>query len=335
MDREAVKLKIKDTSKALFTDRLWSLNLNELSSKKRGFVKFVKLIRITLDTFAENKIGFQCVALSYFCTMALIPLLAVLFAVSGGLGLTDKIQAFLYNVIPTNPEMINTLTEKAGNIITTARSGIVGAVAALTFIWTILWMMFQIERVFNNVWGITKVPRKIYKRFSFYLLALILLPFVIIIFGFGIVVHSRISTWIGIGFGDLKFLPTLLTWLGFFVVTTFTLSAMYKFIPATKVVYRNALIAAVVAGLVFTVFQYLYLETQMFVTNLNGVYGALAAVPLFLMWLNFSWQIIMYGAELSYGIQNVDQYHIPDDITLKDAMARKRRRRRAKDTAVE
>ena len=81
--------------------------------------------------------------------------------------------------------------------------------------------------------------------------------------------------------------------------------------------YRNAFIAALVSGFVFVVFQFLYLKTQIFVTRLNAVYGVLAAIPLFLIWLNYSWQIIIYGAQLCYGIQNVDSYHIPEG-SLKD-----------------
>ena len=79
---------------------------------------------------------------------------------------------------------------------------------------------------------------------------------------------------------------------------------MYKFIPAPKVKYGFALQSALFAALVFVGFQYLYLETQMFVSRLNAVYGVIAAIPLFLIWLNFSWQIVMYGAELTYALQH-------------------------------
>ncbi len=86
-----------------------------------------------------------------------------------------------------------------------------------------------------------------------------------------------------------------------------TLSAMYKFIPATFVEYRYALKAALYAGIAFTLLQYLYLETQVLVTNINAVYGAVAALPLFMMWLRFGWLIILYGAQFSYSFQTVDR----------------------------
>ena len=266
----------------------------------------------TFDKFAENRMGFQCVSLSYFVTLAIVPMLAFIFAISGGLGVEDKVTAFLHEVLPSAFTYTDVLVEKSRNIIEVAKSGPVGVVSALMFLWTIIWLMFQTERIFNNVWGIRKIPRKIYKRFSFYLRVLVLSPFLVLIFSSGIVFYSNMTSLIGLDLGDLKVLPTILGWLGFYTVTALTLSAMYKFIPATKVRYKYALKSALVSAAVFSAFQYLYLETQVFVTRLNGVYGAIAAIPLFLIWMNYSWQIIIYGAELTYGFQNVDTYHIPE-----------------------
>ena len=212
--------------------------------------------------------------------------------------------------------MLNMVEEKAVNLIDIAKNGWVGVIAALSFLWTILWMMFQVERVFNNVWGIRKIPRKIYKRFGYYFLVLILTPFLIIIFGTGIAYYGNFTSLVGLDLSELRFLPKLLGYLGFFIIAMFTLSAMYKFIPATEVKYRHALRAAAIAAFVFVVFQYLYLETQVFVARLNTVYGVLAAIPLFLIWLNFSWQIIIYGAELTYSFQNIKNYGLPEEKPL-------------------
>lgn len=297
---------------SLFNNKLWTLDTTGAPLWWRRTVRFVKLIRITVSTFMENRMGFQCVALSYFITLALVPFLAFIFSVSGGLGLDDKLAQALTNMLPGNTEFFNVFMDKAENIINVAKGGVVGVISALMFFWSILWLMFQVERVFNNVWGILKIPRKIYKRFGFYFLVLALSPFLILIFGTGIAYYTNLTTLIGLDLSDLTFLPQVLGWIGLLVVVVFTLSAMYKFIPAAKVKYKNALKAALVAGIVFTVFQYLYLETQVFMARLNSVYGVLAAVPLFLIWLNFSWQIIIYGAELSYSYQNVDTYNIPE-----------------------
>ena len=152
----------------------------------------------------------------------------------------------------------------------------------------------------------------IFKRFGFYFLVLFLSPFLVLVFGTGIAYYTNLTNLIGLDLSDIRFLPKILGWLGLLVVVTFTTSVMYKFIPAVPVKYKNALKAAAFAAIVFVLFQYLYLETQVFMARLNAVYGVLAAIPLFLIWLNFSWQIIIYGASLAYGFENVNTYGIPE-----------------------
>lgn len=307
---------LKELLEIVFSDRIWSFSMEGLSTARRRVVKFIKLMRIILDTFAENRMGFQCVALSYFCTIALIPMVAVIFAVTNGLGLTEWVTNFLYSIAPNSPELIGFITEKADAIINVARSGGAGAISGFFFVWSIIWLMFQVERVFNNVWGIRKINRKIYKRFGFYFLALILIPLLVVIFGFGIVMYSNFFSMFNFDFREWAFISKFLSYLIFYAITVLTLTLMYKYIPSTKVQFKCAFKSALIAAVVFVVFQYLYLQTQMFVSRLNAVYGTIAAVPLFLMWLNYSWQIVMYGAELSYGIQNINKFNIPEDMTF-------------------
>lgn len=303
-------MKIASKITDLFTDRIWTLDTSSSTSAYAEIVRIIKLIRITFRTFMENRMGFQCVALSYFITLALVPLLALAFALTGGLGLDNKITGFLEIVLPSNPEIVTLLSEKASGIIYSAQGGGLGLISAIFFLWTILWMMFQVERVFNNVWGILKIPRKIFQRFGFYFLVLFLSPFIVIIFGTGAVYATNLPNLFGLNLNEVRVLFKLIGYAVFYIILVLTLSVMYKYIPATFVAYKYAFRSALIAGVFFVLFQYLYLHTQMFVGRLNQAYGILAAIPLFLIWLNFSWQIIIYGAQLTYSFQNVDKYNV-------------------------
>ena len=303
-------MKLTNKITDLFSYRIWTLDTGSATPAYAELVRIVKLIRITFKTFTENRMGFQCVALSYFITLALVPLIAFAFAITGGLGLDGKITEFLQMALPNNPEIVTLLSERAAGIIDSAQGGGLGLVSAIFFLWTILWMMFQVERVFNNVWGILKIPRKIYMRFGFYFLVLLLSPVIIIIFGSGVVYATNLPNLYGIDLKEARFVFKLIGYAVFYVILVATLSVMYKYIPAVKVEYRYALRSALIAGIIFILFQYLYLNTQMFVGRLNQAYGILAAIPLFLIFLNFSWQIIIFGAQLTYSFQNVDQYQV-------------------------
>jgi membrane protein len=243
--------------------------------------------------------------------MSVVPFVAIVFAVTGGLGLADKLREFLYEYFNNSQQIIDTILGFAQNIINTAQSSAMGLVSALLFVWIVIWMMMSVEKVFNNVWRVQK-SRKLLKRLPVTLAMLLVSPFIVLVFFGGTVVYSHALNYIGLDLESFTIFKTILGWILFGVVATLTFSAMYKFIPNAAVDYSNALRAAIFSGIAFTIMQYVYLETQVMVTRLNGIYGAFAAVPLFMIWINVGWFIILIGAELSYAFQHVDNYNIED-----------------------
>ena len=301
--------KYSDTVKRFFAEGIWKLNMEELSRAKAKTIKYIKVLIITIKTFSAEKIGFQAVALSFFGTMAVVPFVAVAFAVTDGFGLSGKLTELLYANFSGHQEIIDSLLVFANNIIETSQSSAMGLISALFFVWLVIWMMMCVERVFNNVWRVRK-SRNFFKRFGFYLIILFIAPFVVMLFFSGSIVYTNAFNSIGLGLEYFDTISSLVAWFIFYAIAALTFSAMYKFIPNYKVRYSNALRAALISAAVFTLLQYLYLETQVFVTRLNMVYGAVAAIPLFMFWMNFGWFIILFGAELSYAFQNVNNYNL-------------------------
>ena len=297
--------------KEFFRNDIWTLELEELSKARARFVKYMKVMMITIKTFSSEKIGFQAVAMSFFSTMSVVPIVAVVFAVTGGLGLADKLTQLLYEYFNNSQQIIDTILGFAQNIINTAQSSAMGLVSALLFVWIVIWMMMSVEKVFNNVWKVQK-SRKLFKRLPVTLAMLLVSPFIVLVFFGGSVVYSHALNYLGLDVESFSVFKTILGWVLFGTVATLTFSAMYKFIPNASVDYPNALRAAIFSGIAFTIMQYVYLETQVMVTRLIGIYGAFAAVPLFMIWINVGWFIILIGAELSYAFQHVENYNIED-----------------------
>lgn len=297
--------------KKYFTDEIFSLDLEDFSKAKARFVKYMKVLILTIKTFSGEKIGFQAVALSFFSTMSVIPFVAIVFAITGGFGLDDKLREFLYGYFNNSQQIIDSILGFAQNIIDTAQSSTMGLISALMFGWIVIWMMMNVERVFNNVWRVDK-SRKLYKRLSVIFIMLIVSPLVVMVFFAGAVMYSHMFEYIGLDLDTFGPFKTIIAWVLFGTVAMFTFSAMYKFIPHADVRYGSALRAALPAAIAFTIMNCLYLETQVMVTRLNAVYGAFAAVPLFMVWINIGWFIILIGAELSYAFQHVEDYNIED-----------------------
>ena len=299
--------KLKD----FFRTDIWAMELEELSRARARFIKYMKVMMITIKTFSSEKIGFQAVALSFFSTMSVVPFIAIAFVVTGGLGLADKLKEMLYAYFNNSQDTIQTVLGFADNIIASSQSSALGLISSLFFVFVVIWMMLSVEKVFNNVWKVQK-PRKLLKRLSIIIGMLIISPFVVMVFFSGSIVYSNVLNYIGLDLETFSTIKTLLTWVLFGVLATFTFSAMYKFIPNADVDYANALRAAIFSGVAFTVLQYIYIETQVMVSRLSSIFGAFAAIPLFMTWINIGWFIILIGAELSYAFQHVDNYNIDD-----------------------
>lgn len=299
--------KLKD----FFNEDIWKIELEELSKARARFIKYTKVMLITIKTFANERIGFQAVALSFFSTMAVVPFIAIIFAITGGLGLADKLKDLLYAYFENSQQTIDIILGFAQNIIDTAQTSMVGLFSALMFAYIVIQMMLNVEKVFNNVWRVRK-SRNIFKRLSYVLAMILLSPFVVLVFFAGSFVYSHALEYIGIDLEYLGTFKTIMAWMIFAVTAALIFSAMYKFIPNAEVKYASALRAAIPAAISFAIVQYMYLETQVFVTRLSAIYGAFAAVPLFMVWINVGWFIILIGAELSYAFQKVDNYNIED-----------------------
>ena len=222
--------KLKD----FFSTEIWAMELEELSKARARFIKYLKVMMITIKTFSSEKIGFQAVALSFFSTMSVVPFIAIAFVVTGGFGLTDKLKELLYTYFDNSQEIIQTVLGFADNIIASSQSSALGLISSLFFISVVIWMMLSVEKVFNNVWMVQK-PRKIIKRLSIIIGMLIIAPFVVMVFFAGSIVYSNSLDYLGLDLEAFGALKTLLTWVVFGVVVTFTFSAMYKFIPNAKV----------------------------------------------------------------------------------------------------
>ncbi len=299
------------------TKDIWFFDLEDLSHPAASLAKAYKFCTAMIRDFGVKKIGIMSASLSYFTAMAVVPFIAVCFALTGGLGLQDRVYEILYTNID-DPYVIDLITNAADNIVNTAKKGGVGLVSALLFVWLVIWMMNRVEKVFNDIWRIedktverpfrNRKRRKSITSYSVDLTILFFAPFMIVLFFSGSIVYSQVLDIVipnNIGFSNE--IKTFVSWLIFALLSILVLSAMYKYIPSTKVLYKNAFKGAIVAGIAFTILQFLYLETQVLVTRVNAVYGTIAAIPLLLVWMRFGWLITVLGGQISYSLQNKEK----------------------------
>ena len=293
-----------------FRDGIWDINTSDLGRVKAKVVRYIRIIVLTAKNFSHQNVGQQAVALSFFTTMAFVPFLAVAFAISNYAGLGDYLRGLIYENFG-HDMIVDQILTFADNIVAASQQGIYGIISSLVFLWMVIWLLSRVEWSFNRIWKVDR-NRILWKRILAYVITMAASPFIIMVFlSVALSISDSINT-LGLEIPFLSSISTFLIWLTFFAFMIIVLTVMYILIPNARVRVLPAVSAAVISSLAFTVVQYLYLETQMFVSRMNAVYGVFAAIPLFMVWLNIGWFIVLLGSELSYVFQNVDNYPLED-----------------------
>ena len=295
------------------TKDIWHLNLDDFGRAKSKLIKYLKVAIITVKEAAINHLGLYAFSLSFFTTMAMVPFAAGAFAVTDGFGLKNTLQNLLLEYFSENKEIVQLIIGFAENIVTISQQDAFGIISLVFFISTILWLILKVESCFNVIWKAER-GRSLAKRFLYYLGILIVAPLVITMFLSVTLVFTNTMSSLGFDFQYFKTAGFLIRWLAFYGIIALFFTILYKYVPNVKVKFSAAFFAALISAGVFVGWQYLYMETQLLVSRLNTVYGAFAAIPLFLMWMNVSWTIILVGAEISHAYQYEELYTSDDDF---------------------
>jgi membrane protein len=268
-----------------------------------------RIWRVLLDAgrgFIEDDCYAKASALTFYSLLSVVPLLAVLFGIAKGFGFEKALELDLNERFIEQKEVVEKLIQFAYSWLENVRGGVIAGVGTVVLLWSVLGLLNNIETALNAIWK-TSVARPYSRKISDYLAALIICPIVFVISSSLTVylstqltqtAHSNVlvEAVSPVLLFILKLFPFFLSW----VLFTF----MYLFMPNTKVYLRSALIAGVAAGTAFQIWQWIYIRFQIGVSSYGAIYGSFAALPLFLIWLQVSWLILLAGAEVAFEIEN-------------------------------
>ena len=299
------------------TTDVWRIRSRELPKKKLYWFRPLRVFALSLRQFHEDKCALRASALTFYSLMSLVPVLAMAFGISKGFGLEKTLERDLLARFQGQEEVILRVTSFANSLLETTRGGLLAGVGVLLLLWTIIRVLGHIENSFNHIWDIEK-QRSLPRRISDYLSAMIICPLLFIVSSTATVVIKTQVTFVVekvslVGavspaiFMALRLLPYGVIW----VLFTF----VYMFMPNTKVNIRAGIFGGVIAGTLFHLFQWVYLWSQIGVSKYNAIYGSFAALPLFLVWLQISWLIVLFGAELSFAYQNEQAFEFDQDCS--------------------
>lgn len=305
---------------ASFREEIWQLELDRLPFHRRQLVRIARLGYLCARGFLEDRSGMRAMALTYITVLAMIPVLAFCFAVAKAVGATTTlrervINGFLDNHLdssgPDAPPSIVELRTTIDGVLDHAEAldlrGVT-TVAIVVLLWTVLKTLGAIERSFNEIWGVRR-SRTFVRKVSDYLSITIVTPILLVVsvtlttaaHDNSVVARLRDVSWIGTSIDQVfRFLPLASVWLGF----TF----LYFLVPNTKTRFTSSVLGGVVAGTLWQLAQVGHVRFQLFLANYEPLYAGFAALPIFLVWLQVSWMVVMVGAQLAHAHQNSLSY---------------------------
>lgn len=295
--------KIRD----FFTLTIWSPDINEASFILRAISNTVKVVAIAVRRFIDDRIIRRAADLTYSTLFAIIPILALIFAVARGFGFENIVEELLNKGIIGQNETVDTIMAFIDSYLKFTHNGLFVGIGLLILLWSVFALANGIEVNLNFIWKLKKT-RKVTRKITDYFSLLLLIPIAIIcLSGLSVLasgILTRTSGYQLLG-GFVKFLIQAMPYL----LAGFIFTGFYMFMPNTKVRFKYAVIPGFFAGLLFQLFQNLYFHSQLMLSNYNAIYGGFAALPLFMLWCNISWAIVLFGCELSFVSQNNDFFN--------------------------
>lgn len=259
-----------------------------------------QFIVFVLRRFEADRCREQAAGLTYTTLFAVVPMLTVFLVIISSIKALEPARQQLQQLIYSNFLPKSTIAfDKALNAFTDKSSNLTIIGVLFLFVTTVL-MLSAIETAFNRIWRV-KETRSGIIGFTRYWTIISLGP---ILLGSAFVISSTVASMniLSDNFAGYQLDGAFILWLISFLLTIVGFFILYWTIPNRSVPILPALIAACFSASVFEILKHLFSQVMSNFTSYEIIYGAFAAVPIFLLWVYLSWMIILLGVEISYGL---------------------------------
>lgn len=291
-------------------DDIWLLHEEKLPPFKAKIIKLTKIIMLSVQGFSRDLCSLRATALTLYTLLSIVPIIAMLFGIAKGFGLEKIMKQRLIEQIPSQETMVLQLISFAQNLLESAQGEVVAGTGIIILLWAIIKVINDIEDSFNYIWKIEQ-GRSIGRKFSDYLSLMFLAPIILITSGSITVFLQTQLTWL---INAIQ-LPEIGVWLVIRALSLLPLVLMtglfaftFIFMPNHKINYKAGIIAGLVTAIMYILVQWTYLRLQIGVSTYNAIYGSFAALPLFVVWLQIGWMIVLFGCEIAFFLQNYENY---------------------------
>ena len=294
-----------------FETDMWRITRNDVSPMVFLLVEILKKLVIAIRFFISKRVMTRAAALTYSTLLAIVPILAVVFAIARGFGYSKYIELWFRDAFESQPQVAEVIIGFVNSYLVHTKSGIFLGVGLLFMLYTVLMLVSNVEDAFNEIWQVTK-PRSIFRTFTDYMAMFFCFPIIIVVTSgisiFMATIADSMPDYLMLG-PAIRFLIDLIP----YVLMSVMFIALYTFMPNTHVKAKHVIVPSILAGIAMQGLQIFYIHSQIFLSGYNAIYGSFAALPLFMLWVQISWTICLFGAELCYANQYLDYYDYDAD----------------------
>lgn len=302
-------------------DGIWHVERNEVGPIGYFALNVARKLILAIEFTTERRITSAACALTYSTLLAIVPILAVVFAIARGFGYNKYIEIWFRDALSSQPQAADIIVGFVNSYLVHTQRGIFLGVGLVFMLFTVIMLIRNIEETFNGIWQVKK-PRSVFRTITDYTSMFLLMPIII-------VVTSGISIFFATIFKNIEdtmvigpLMECMLHVLPYAIMSAI-FTALYVFMPNTKVKISSAIAPGIISGVAMQGLQLIYINSQIWVSSYNAIYGSFAALPLFMLWVQISWLICLFGAELCYASQNMEDYAFKaqtNDLSHKDML---------------
>ena len=264
---------------------LWHVQRHNTTALAYCCCSLLKKLMLAVEFFTTRRVIDMAAALTYSTLLALVPILAVVFGVARGFGYNKYIEVWFRELLGSQPQAADAIINFVNSYLVHTKSGVLLGVGLVLMLYTVLMLTLNVEKTFNTIWQV-KHRRSLYRAVTDYLAMLLLVPVVIVLVS-------------GLSIAGARLLP--------YVLMAVVFMAMYMCVPNTKVRLQVVIVPGILAGVGMQALQLFYIHAQVLLSSYNAIYGSFAALPLFMLWVQLSWTICLFGVQLCYTNQNMDE----------------------------
>ncbi|MBL7930357.1 MAG: YihY/virulence factor BrkB family protein [Bacteroidia bacterium] len=299
---------IKRSSRFL-KHELWKVRLNKVEKRQGILIRQLRVFSLAIKEFRNDNSLITATALTFYSIFSIVPILALIFAIAKGFGYEKTLQEQILNNYGEYADILNNAFIYANSMLANTKGGIIAGFGIVLLLWSVMQLLINIEDSFNRIWEVTH-GRSWVRKVTDYLTIMLIGPLLLILSG-GLTV--ALQTKVG-GIESLSLISAYVMKLFAYLLVSGVFTFLYVVIPNTKVNIKAAFTAGLITACLFELLGWAYIRFQIGANRMNAIYGGFAALPLFFIWLQYSWYVILFGAQLAYANEYVEHYELEDDI---------------------